>query len=66
MNDIITLSANIISTTYLNVCVHVCIDKFSNSDENKVEYMEIFVQYSTLIENTLNSLLSKRIPVRIP
>mmetsp|Transcript_1762 Transcript_1762/g.1908 ORF Transcript_1762/g.1908 Transcript_1762/m.1908 type:complete len:173 (-) Transcript_1762:1440-1958(-) len=37
-------------------------EKFSNSEENKVEYTELFQTYTTIIETTLDQQLTAKIP----
>ena len=37
-------------------------EKFSDAEENKVEYTDLFQEYTTLIEKTLDEQLQARIP----
>lgn len=41
----------------------IILEKFSNSEENKVEYTELFQTYTTIIETTLDQQLTAKIPV---
>ena len=39
-------------------------DKFSDSEENKVQYTELFLEYTEIIEKALDEELTSKIPVR--
>lgn len=41
----------------------VFLDKFEESKENKLEYTEIFDQYTTFVESSLEKYLSSKISV---
>ena len=38
-------------------------DKFSESEENKVQYTELFLEYTEIIEKALDEELTSKIPV---
>jgi hypothetical protein len=40
-------------------------DKFEESKENKLEYMELFEQYTSLIEQMIEDHLTARVPVSL-
>jgi hypothetical protein len=42
----------------------VIADKFEESKENKLEYTEIFGQYTNFVESSIEKHLSSKIPVR--
>mmetsp|Transcript_24550 Transcript_24550/g.22303 ORF Transcript_24550/g.22303 Transcript_24550/m.22303 type:complete len:152 (-) Transcript_24550:89-544(-) len=44
-----------------NFCRSHC-NKFHNDEENRPEYMELFNSYVTLMESTIDSMLSSQIP----
>lgn len=40
-----------------------CADKFEESKENKLEYTEVFNQYTSFVESSIEKFLSSRIAV---
>ena len=42
---------------------NVVSDKFSDSEENKVQYTELFLEYTEIIEKALDEELTSKIPV---
>jgi len=38
-------------------------DKFEDTDENKLIYTALFEEYTVFMENTLNNILTQKIPV---
>lgn len=48
----------------ITYCNDFNLDKFTDSEENKIEYTELFQTYTVIIEKSLDDELTAKIPVR--